>query len=822
MPSVVQGFNLAIISIGSSGSGKSYTLGGSASDMGIIHYFVDGLFNSLNSRLDEEPGVSNKYTIRMQFIEIVNEEIYDLLGNGKHSPIVELDEWETVSIQGAERKTISNPEQFAEIYSIGVQNKITSTNEFGRLSDKAANILTLDLIQTSESSVDTQVLVSKISFVECPGTEILSQAPETVLLKQGPTLNQAIMNMYEITTDLASGKVGKSNYDASVFTKALTEILGGNTIGIGIFNFQCDDLQGSGPTMKMLKHFKRITNFPISNDNKAICLLHKFRKECLKLKNVIYGAGGETVEQYQAKITELEKKLIGVNMGSMQFDEERKGMMGKLIELKDKYNAMVRQKAEVQAQLVNAEEEKLSLTKGIMEQQIKNTKLQEEIQRIKYDQDYKGVRRDTDIHILQSGREKAQKTIMDLQDSLNKATKERKEFELELMTVRRNYLNKCKEAEDLKKKNEQISMEFISALNENKEIMGNMGVSRGSRDDFEKYNKKITALEMDKQKLREELARAAAEIEKINNDKLKSQVITEQIKLEYQKKKESLEKDYVAMARNRDVKIDEGKKINNEDGKNVWKDDKLELARKIKELYRKLEITTAELNDAKEENEELKKAKKALEEQLDELTDTCRNKLVNMTEQESRNELIRTYSEKENRMIADLEDIKEKMVRLRLKCRTLREYSRQLRYLCEDIYPEDRVKPDILQDEPPYMINEEQGDMGENNGAARIEIKRLEDQNRALKLNIDQLNEKLRKVNESADSHIQKQIIDELKMLKENPKVASRPSSAIEELEKIRKERNRLLEENVRLKKIVFCLITFIDRSRFNWPSIRW
>ena len=230
----------------------------------------------------------------------------------------------------------------------------------------------------------------------------------------------------------------------------------------------------------------------------------------------------------------------------------------------------------------------------------------------------------------------------------------------------------------------------------------------------------------------------------------------------------------------------------------------------------------SELNDAKEENEELKKAKKALEEQLDELTDTCRNKLVNMTEQESRNELIRTYSEKENRMIADLEDIKEKMVRLRLKCRTLREYSRQLRYLCEDIYPEDRVKPDILQDEPPYMINEEQGDMGENNGAARIEIKRLEDQNRALKLNIDQLNEKLRKVNESADSHIQKQIIDELKMLKENPKVASRPSSAIEELEKIRKERNRLLEENVRLKKIVFCLITFIDRSRFNWPSIRW
>lgn len=60
----------------------------------------------------------------------------------------------------------------------------------------------------------------------------------------------------------------------------------GNFITAGIFHFQYDDQLGSDATIKFLNLCKRITNFPIINDNRAICLLQKYRKESNNLKKI--------------------------------------------------------------------------------------------------------------------------------------------------------------------------------------------------------------------------------------------------------------------------------------------------------------------------------------------------------------------------------------------------------------------------------------------------------------------------------------------------------------------------------------------------------
>jgi len=793
--------------MGTSGSGKSFTLGGSVGELGVVHYFVEGLFNALNNAMESEPGVATKYTFRMQFVEMVNEEIIDLLSKGKRAINVEPDEWETVSIQGADKRVIGNAEQFAEIYNIGVQKKTNVKTEFGKLADKAATILTLDLIQVIESAADSQVLVSKVTFIECPGTEALAQNPEVLRVKQGPTLNQAIIALQDVVTDLASGKTINASSEASVFTKMLSEVLGGNTIGIAIFNFQCDNHQGSAANIKLLKQFQRIVNFPIPNDNRAICLLHKYRRESINLRRIIYGSGGETVEQYQGKITELQKKLISHNVTSMKCEEQNKAMSAKLIELKDKYNAMVRQKAEVQSQLLEVEEQKLSLSKGLIEQQIRNAQLQEELERIRYEQDQKGLHRDANINLLQTSRDRAQKTILDLEDSLNKMTKQKHEFELELMTVKKNYLNKCKDVDDLKKKNEQMGIELIKLINENKTIMGTMGIGQsGSKDNFEYYSKKIITLETEKERFKEELARAAAELETMHSDRIKNEVIMEQMKVDFEKKKAALEKEYVARARNHTVEESKVKE-------NVWEDERLNLAKEVKELTRKLEVANAELNDANVLNKELKTQKADLELQLNEVTDKYRNKLVDMSEGESKKELFKIYNEKEILLKEEVETIQGKLERLRAKCKTLREYSRQLRYLCEDIYPEDKVRPGILLDDPPFIIKEEQEIVS---SSFKSDLKEIKEENYSLKIIVDELKDKLKKVNiDSSGIMLHKRVMDELSMLK------ARPSSGIEELEKIRKEKNKLLEENIRLKQIVIFCYNHKDGARCSRTSFR-
>eukprot|EP01022_Parablepharisma_sp_SALTPOND_P018007 TRINITY_DN292_c0_g1_i1.p2 TRINITY_DN292_c0_g1~~TRINITY_DN292_c0_g1_i1.p2 ORF type:complete len:881 (+),score=151.65 TRINITY_DN292_c0_g1_i1:32227-34869(+) len=775
----------------------------------------------------------------MQFVEIANEEVTDLLGKGKGAiPLsAEQDEWEGSALQGAEHKIVNSAQQFADLYAIGVQNRTTLSNAFGRLSDKAAAVLSVEIIQITEVAGDTQVLVSKIMFVECPGLEVLAQDPESLKIKQGPTLNQGVLMLQDISYDLASGKADAINYGGSQLTKICSELLGGNAVSIAIFNYQYDDQIGSGATMKFMKVCQRIVNFPISNDNRAICLLHKLRKENVNLRKVLYGAGGETIEQYQLKIAELEKRLIGGNLETMKFVEEKKGMASKLQELKDKYNAVVKQKAEIQSQLLNAEEEKLSLSKGLIEQQIENAKLQEQIQNIRFEYEAKDIHAEADTLALESRQEKAQKTIMDLQESLAKITTEKREFELELMTVRRNYLNKCKEVEELKKKNQQVGVELINVINENKALMRGNGLAStksGLSSNYDKFSRKITALENENDKLKEELAKTASELEKATSDKLKTEVILEQMKLDYDKKRVALEREYVSLAKNKDGQIQAIRKVDQEGtkwrqaDKTLWESEKYDLHKKIKDLNRKLEMMSTELREVKELNDELKADKNSIGTQLDELRTAYRNKLAKATGDEARTELVNTYIAREKQMGEENIVLRTRIERLRTKCRSLREYAKQLKFLCEDVFPEDKMKPDILQVDEPPIIKEEQGDVGKagkKGDMLMVELGKLKEENYNLKMTIEQLQSKIGRLKEgrggaAGEGEIQKKILEELKMLKENPKAAGRPISGNDEYDRLRKERNNLLEENIKLKQIVFlCLVvkTCCRLSKTRW-----
>jgi len=81
----------------------------------------------------------------------------------------------------------------------GARNRTNKTNEFGRLSDKATSIFSIEITQVTESSAgfgsgsgDTNVLVSRLHVVDLPGCEILNEDPEALRVKQGSTLNRGI------------------------------------------------------------------------------------------------------------------------------------------------------------------------------------------------------------------------------------------------------------------------------------------------------------------------------------------------------------------------------------------------------------------------------------------------------------------------------------------------------------------------------------------------------------------------------------------------------------------------------------------------------
>ncbi len=108
---------------------------------------------------------------------------------------------------GAEWKPIASEQQFSGFYSDGMQNRTTLANEFGKLSEKAAAVAIVEVVQTSVIGGDTIVLVSDIMFIDLPGAEALAQDPETLRIKQGNTLNQGILALQSVAEDLSNDRV---------------------------------------------------------------------------------------------------------------------------------------------------------------------------------------------------------------------------------------------------------------------------------------------------------------------------------------------------------------------------------------------------------------------------------------------------------------------------------------------------------------------------------------------------------------------------------------------------------------------------------------
>lgn len=78
-------------------------------------------------------------------------------------------------------------------------------------------------------------------------------------------------------------------------------------------------------------------------------------------------------------MVELERRIIDSNIYKLKTDDDIGKLVTRLTEMKNKFNELVRAKAELQQELINSEEEKLKVSKALIELQIENMSLTEQI-----------------------------------------------------------------------------------------------------------------------------------------------------------------------------------------------------------------------------------------------------------------------------------------------------------------------------------------------------------------------------------------------------------------------------------------------------------
>ena len=357
---------------------------------------------------------------------------------------------------------------------------------------------------------------------------------------------------------------------------------------------------------------------------------------------------------------------------------------------------------------------------------------------------------ENDLLELNLKEERAAKAIQELQEKLREALDDKKEIEIEFVALKKNFINLQQDLDQERAKTENLGIELVNLVNENKALQQDANSNNRKAgqigDDFSRVERKNEKLAVELQETKEALIVAKGEIERLKTELIRFELQNQQNSLDLDNKKMELEREFLELTRSKQtdgerLRVDDleaAKRLNLE--REMWDGEKTDLLRKIKELNRKVEELTDDVKALEEQNLELKSDKNRIQLQLEEMRSAYRNKLTKyMSENnpdqaaltwQAKEELIRSYTEKEQDMAQALERKEKAVEDLRRKLRALKRYARSLKYLAEDWQPLGQAPPEILTMPPPVSLDDDEDD--EYLRRQQSELDRLKNKNRYL------------------------------------------------------------------------------------------
>ena len=151
----MEGFNGTVFAFGQTASGKTHTIFGHNNERGVAYYLLENLFQNLNCK-SHFNGV-----MLVSFIEIYNENIFDLLSSDNNKNLTIAENFGNFYIEGAKEKIVDNIEDAYNVLLIGKQRK-TMGNSF--LHDKSSRSHTIFRILVGRENTYTKVFPYLIFF----------------------------------------------------------------------------------------------------------------------------------------------------------------------------------------------------------------------------------------------------------------------------------------------------------------------------------------------------------------------------------------------------------------------------------------------------------------------------------------------------------------------------------------------------------------------------------------------------------------------------------------------------------------------------------
>ncbi|KAI1295600.1 Kinesin-like protein KIF11 [Halotydeus destructor] len=342
---VLAGYNCTVFAYGQTGTGKTFTMEGDRSDQecsweddprcGIIPRALAQLFESLVCE-------NTEYTVSVSFMELYNEELYDLL-----SPSEEMIRLKIYDDAAKKGKVIVgglcevNVNSKAEIYDIlqkGSAKRQTAATKLNACSSRSHTIFAVT-VRIKECSHDGEELlkIGKLNLVDLAGSENIGRSGATEKrAREAGNINQSLLTLGRVITNLVE-KQPHVPYRESKLTRLLRDSLGGGTKTsiIATISPNILDVEDTLSTLEYAQRAKKITNKPEVNQKLSKkTLLREYTQEIEKLRRELGAVrGGSTAffvdkDNYEEMCATVEKQFKDIeekeaNIRSLQEEIER-------------------------------------------------------------------------------------------------------------------------------------------------------------------------------------------------------------------------------------------------------------------------------------------------------------------------------------------------------------------------------------------------------------------------------------------------------------------------------------------------------------------
>ncbi|XP_005050561.1 PREDICTED: kinesin-like protein KIF14 [Ficedula albicollis] len=331
-----EGYNACLFAYGQTGSGKSYTMMGFDEDRGIIPRLCEDLFNQI-AQMDKEQVL---YHLEMSFFEVYNEKIHDLLvfkaENGQKKQQLRVREHPVLGPY-VEGLTVNVVRSYSDIQSwleLGNKQRATAATVMNDKSSRSHSVFTLVMTQTKVEFVNEEKcdrrLTSHINLIDLAGSECCTKAQTTgERLKEGVSINKSLLTLGRVISALSkqsqNGKKTFIPYRESVLTWLLKESLGGNsqTTMIATVSPAGSSTEETLSTLRYAKQACSIINIAKVNEDVNVKLIRELKAEIEKLKAAQKSALNTDREKYRRYLQEITSLRVELhqqerNMAEMQ------------------------------------------------------------------------------------------------------------------------------------------------------------------------------------------------------------------------------------------------------------------------------------------------------------------------------------------------------------------------------------------------------------------------------------------------------------------------------------------------------------------------